>query len=310
MIEVVTLSTRAAWLKARQRDVTASVVGCLFGAHEFVSEYELFCIKAGLVPRGDEESPAMRRGRLLEPVAGAMLAEDYPAWKITHNAETRYFRDPAARLGATPDFMVDAPGRGLGVIQTKSVEASVYRRKWFADGEENPEPPFWIVLQTILEAHLTGAQWAAVAPLVIGHGIELPLIEIDLTHMPGVVAAMQERAAAFWDRVERKDPPPVDYARDAALIDRLYQIGDQREEVDLTGDAEVVGLAQQARELREAAKAKEAWAVTCEAAIKAKMGTAEVAHIAGGRTITWKTQKRRGPDGRWITARPLRLPRL
>jgi hypothetical protein len=157
---------------------------------------------------------------------------------------------------------------------------------------------------------LTGAEWAAVCPLVVGFGLEAPVIEIPTEHLSGVIDAMAERAAEFWQMVAEDREPPFDFQRDAALIDRIYAVGDAREEVDLTGDPDVVDLAKQARELREAAKAKEAWAASCEAAIKAKMGKAEVAHIAGGRTITWKTQTRRSPDGRVITVRPLRLPKL
>lgn len=310
VIEVIQPKDRAAWLNARGKDVTASVVGALFGAHDFVTPYELWAIKTGRVKQQDIETDAMRRGRLLEPVAVQIIREERPGWIIQHNAaENTYFRDPTRRIGATPDVIAQCPERGKGVVQIKSVEAGVYRRKWL-DEECNPEAPLWIALQAMQEAHLTGAQWAAVMPLVIGFGIEAPLIDIPLDNAPGVIAAITERVAEFWQMVAEDREPQIDYARDGALIDRLYALGDPREEVDLTATPHLVEDIQRRAELRREIVAREAEVAGIETRIKALMGSAEVAHLPGGRTATWKTQKRRGPDGRWITARPLRLPTL
>lgn len=310
MIEVIQPRDRNAWLRARGQDITASVVGALFGVHDFVTPYELWATKTGRLPRQDDETDAMRRGRLLEPVAVQILREERPGWKIHHNAaENTYYRDRDRRIGATPDVIAECPQRGRGIVQIKSVEAGIYRRKWVGD-DGNPEAPLWIALQATQEAFLTGAQWAAVCPLVIGFGIEAPLIDIPLDNMPGVIEAITERAADFWAMVREDREPPVDYERDAALIDRLYAIGDPREEVDLTGSPRVTELVEIIRSARAEADRLLAAVEAAGAEIKAAMGTAEVAHISGGRTITWKTQKRRGPDGRWITARPLRLPKV
>lgn len=310
VIEVITPKDRAAWLRARGKDVTASTVAALFDCHPFISLLELWAAKTGRLPREDQETDAMRRGRLLEPVAVQILREDHPDWQIEYSTEAQiYYRDPALRLGATPDVIANCPRRGKGVVQIKSVEASTYRRKWL-DEEGTPEAPLWIALQASLEAHLTGAKWAAVMPLVIGFGIEAPIIDVPTDHLAGVIEAMAERAADFWDMVRENREPPIDYARDGDLIDRMYRIGDPREEVDLTAAPHIIEDIQRRAELRSEIVAREAEVAGIETRIKALMGSAEVAHLAGGRTATWKTQKRRGPDGRWITARPLRLPTL
>lgn len=310
-IEVLTPRDRAAWLKVRGKDVTASVVGCLFGAHEFVTPYELWARKTGRLPKDDRENDAMRRGRLLEPVAVQMLREDHPDWQIEYSTEAQtYFRDPAHRLGATPDVIVTCPRRGRGIVQIKSVDAGVFRRKWHPEGLDGAtEPPFWIVLQSVLEAWLTGGQWAAVAPLVIGHGIELPLIDVPLDHMDDVIRAMQERTAEFWQMVEEDREPQPDYERDAGLIDALYSWGDEREEVDLTQDAEVEELVGNVKAWRWHANDLMRDVEAAEAKIKARMGRAELAHIAGGRKITWRTIRKANPGGLPTTYRVLRLPK-
>lgn len=310
-IQIITPKDRQAWLRARGRDITASTVGALFGEHEFLTAFELWARKTGRITQADDETPAMRRGRLLEPVAVQILREERPEWQIAHNAaENVYYRDPAHRLGATPDVIVEAPGKGRGVVQIKSVEAGAYRRKWHPEGmDAPPEVPFWIALQATLEAWLTGAEWAAVAPLVIGYGLDMPLIEIPLDHMDGVIAAMQERAAEFWQMVEEGREPTPDFARDGAMIESLYAVGDAREEVDFTGSAELnaaIGFAQVARDNVRTWTAK---VEQYETQIKAAMGTAEVAHIMGGRRVTWKTYSRPNPGGVPSTYRVLRLPK-
>lgn len=310
VIEVITPKDDRAWHKARGQDVTASVVGALFGVHDFVTPYELWAIKTGRDRRQDGETGAMRRGRVLEPVAVQLIREDHPDWQVEYSTEAQvYYRDPERRLGATPDVIVHCPRRGKGVVQIKSVEAGVYRRKWL-DDEGEPDAPLWIALQALLEAYLTGAEWAAVCPLVVGFDVEAPVIEVPTNRLGAIIDAMTEKAAEFWQMVEEDREPPIDYGRDAALINRLYAIGDPCEEVDLTAVPHLIEAIQNRATIRRSMAALEAEATGIETYIKSLMGSAEVAHIAGGRTITWKTQKRRGPDGRWITARPLRLPQV
>ena len=308
MSEVVVIRPRdrAAWLAARNRDLTASVIGALFGEHEFTTIYQLWALKTGRDQRDDEETPAIQRGRLLESVAVQLLREQFPKWKIAHNAaENVYYREPVNRLGATPDVIVDAPGRGKGVVQIKSVEASTFRRKWL-DEDGNVEAPLWIALQTTLEAHLTGAQWGAVAPLVVSHGLDMPLVDVPL--LPGVVAAMEERAREFWQMVHDGCEPEPDYSRDAALIERLYSQGDASHEVDLTADNRVPAIIAERRERIVERDAAQDRINEIDAEIKSKMGHAHVAHVAGGRKITWRPQARAGFFVEPKTTRALRYP--
>lgn len=291
-IERLTPKNRAAWHALRQQDITASVVGALFGEHEFLTPFELWATKTGRLATDSLETPAMQRGRLLEPVAVQLIRERYPAWTLEHNAaDNTYFRDPAARLGGTPDLIVsDAPGRGRGVIQIKSVEASVYRRKWLTEGE--PEPPLWIALQAAVEAYLTGAQWAAVAPLVVGHGLEMPLIDIDIPD--GLIAAIKQRVADFWTMVAEGREPVANPARDGAVIDRLFAHGDAKAEVDLSSNNRIRELIDTRETAQRAAKDHQATVAQIDAEVKLMMGNATVAHIGDGRRITWETRHHAG----------------
>lgn len=307
MIEKIKITNEAQWHTLRGQDVTASVVGALFDCHEFETRFGLWARKTGRLTADPAETQAMRRGRHMEVVGVNILREEHPKMKIIHNAaDGHYFRDPEARIGATPDTIVRCPKRGPGTIQIKSVEASVFRRKW-VDEEGIIEPPLWIALQAAVEAYLTGARWAAVAPVVCSHEVFVPLVEVEL--VDGVIDAVKSRAAEFWQMIKDGREPEPEYTRDGDVLDRMYPHGDDEIEIDLTSDnripqllAERQGFLDQSRECKAALDA-------IAAEVKAKMGDATVAHIGEGRRITWRKERREGhfvPGG---IVRPLRFPK-
>jgi predicted phage-related endonuclease len=279
MIARIPIENREQWLALRQRDITASVAGALLGVHDYITPYGLYALKSGLIAEDPEESPQMRRGRLLEPVAIQMLRENNPSW-IDVEPPLAYYRDEAARLGATPDVLAFDGARGRGVVQIKSVEGSIFRRKWTDDTGEI-SPPLAPVVQANVEAHLTGAEWAAVAALVVGFGIDLHLIEIPIHRR--LIDRIKAEVAAFWDRIERRDPYPPDYARDGWLIAKLYSETERGTTIDLTSDNALPGLAAEDAHLAEEVKERTARRAAIKSEIIAKIGDAETALFQGGR---------------------------
>jgi hypothetical protein len=306
MIERHRPRNNAAWHRLRGRDVTASVAGALIGAHEFTTRFELWALKSGRILADPDETPAIRRGRLLEPVAVQLLREDRPTWQITHNsgAGMTYFRDAEFRIGGTPDVIAYDESRGQGVVQIKSVERSTFKRKWLGENDL-PEPPLWIAVQAILEAYLTGSEWAAVAPLVVGHGIDLPIIDIPL--IPGVVDRIKEESLEFWRMVDEGEEPPVDFSRDGDAIDSVYAL-DQGEEIDLSRSDRIDELVGTRWMARDRIKSGEEALAAIDTEIKALMKGARIAYLKGGARITWKSQRRIGPDGKSGSFRVLRVP--
>lgn len=289
-VEIIPCADDALWRAARARDVTASVAGALLGVHEWETPLSLFHAKLGDATDGEETEP-MRRGRLLEPVAVQVLRERHPQWMIRHNSGPGrvYYRDPLTRMGATPDIIADCPQRGAGVIQIKSVESSVFNRKWKVDGEV--EPPTWIAVQAIVEAALTGAQWVAVAPIVVGHGVDVP--EIDIPIHFGVMAKLRRAVEEFWERIERDEPYPPDYARDGELIADIYA-DDNGNEIDLSDNARIVEIMCARDEL------KKREADGADAAKQRKVYDAEIIHLLGN------AARGRLADGRLIEAKTIR----
>lgn len=283
MIERIKIEDREQWLALRKQDVTASVVGALFGAHQYETAYGLFAEKSGLeVPEFD--TSVLRRGRLLEGAVAIAVEEDFPQWRV--KKATEYFRDPAARIGATPDFFVDGDPRGLGIIQAKTVAPAAYKKHWAED-----KPPFWITLQAATEMMLTGAPWGAVAALIVDpYRLECKVFEIP--KHPGAEARIREAVSQFWDDVAEGREPKPDFARDAELIASLWPAATPTKTIDLTGDNLLPVLLAERADLKARAKADDARIKEIEAEIKFKMGDAEIATIDGFH-ISFKNQHRK-----------------
>jgi hypothetical protein len=288
-VERIQIQSRDQWLAARKQDVTASTAAGLLGLHPYVTPYALHQFKSGAIADDTDETQPMRRGRLLEPVAVQMIREDYPDIKLDDYPVGYYYRDPEHRIGATPDLLAtDAKGR-LGVVQIKNCEPSIFRRDWRGENG-GVDPPLWIVVQALIEAYLTGAEWAAVAPMRVSFGVEIELIPIPLH--AGIIDRIKYEVAEFWERVERGTPPDPDYGKDGALIAKLFP-KDDGSEIDLSADnmaPQLVADLERARADKKDAETREKIAKT---GINEKMGPARFARLADGRRISNSTIDRK-----------------
>jgi predicted phage-related endonuclease len=292
-VECFPVGSREDWLKRRESDVTASAIGTLLGVHEYVTEFQLWALKSGEIKEDPEATPAMERGTLLEPVAAELIRRRHPDWQITYPVGL-YYREPASRIGATPDvFAVDPKREGFGNLQVKNVEPGIFRQKW-QQPDGTIEPPLWIVIQSLTEAALTGASWAMVGALTVGHGLDLHLIEIPVHDK--IMGRLRKASLAFWKRVAEKDPPPVNFEKDADTIKALYPIADEGVTIDLSGNnrlPELVAMREslQSREADGNSATKER--KTIDAEILSFLGSAAYGRLADGRLIEAKTIRRK-----------------
>lgn len=283
MIEKIAIEDRDQWLGLRNQDVTASIAGALLGVHPYSTAYGLYLLKKGLIAEDPEETGPMRRGRLLEPVAVQMLREDRPNWIIEEYPIGYYFRDPATRIGATPDVFATNEHGKPGIVQLKSVEPSIFRRDWKTESGM-VEPPLWIVVQAILECYLTGREWAAVAPLVVGFGLELPIVDIPIH--AGIFERIKLEVDQFWKRIESGENYPPDWNRDGQLIAQVFH--ETGEVISLESDNLLPALLDERQELSQQSSANKKRLDAIKAELLAKMNGASEARVAGGRTIKVK----------------------
>ena len=134
--------------------------------------------------------------------------EHYTRWRVPARSHIKAWRDTG--------FFVFDPSRGRGVLQFKTTNPDTFEKEW-GGGEFIPE---WIIDQTLTEALLSEAEFAAVAVWVVEryeenvHIIDLP---IDPARQARIVAAV----AKFCDDVEHGREPQPDFEKDAAVIAAL-----------------------------------------------------------------------------------------
>ncbi len=304
---------RAAWLRMRQADVTASAIAALIGAHPYLTALGLYALKTGATADAEVEPvvtetsislPPMLRGTVLEQVAPTMIRMFCPGWAVEPCGW--YYRAEADRIGATPDFVaIDPNSDGFGIIQVKTCDGLTFKRTWCPEGGP-PEPPLFIALQAIVEAVLTGAAWAAVGVMVTGSNLTLHLLRVPL-HRPAM-DRLRAEAARFWRAVDAGEAPPADYGRDGALLASLHA-QDDGTTVDLSGDNRLPAL--QSLDARLAAIGKRV--ADKRAAIKAelldKMGPATTATAGGVVVATAKTVHRREYVAKASSYRDVRFKR-
>jgi YqaJ-like viral recombinase domain len=291
MIEKIPIGNDAHWHGLRQHDVTASTAAALLGVHPYMTPLGLWLLKSGRDTTDPEETPPMRRGRLLEPVAVELLREEYPSWKWKFSSYPHgyYYRDESCRIGATPDLVVEDESGRQGVIQIKTIEPWIFKRNWRDDESENVAPPLWVAVQAILEAYLTGSDWAAVMAMRVSHGLEYSLVPVPVH--TGIIDRLKGEVAAFWVSVANDKAPDPDHNRDLALLERLFTNNETI--ADLTADNELVALADERATVTEARKAADVRLAAIKAELLAKLGGAGAGRIADGRLITAKRVNRK-----------------
>lgn len=286
MIERRTITDRNEWLTWRRQDVTASVVGALFGVHPYTTSLRLYAEKRG-VEFPDVDNKIVRRGRWLEPAVATAVEEERPQWQL--RAPKVYLRDPDLRLGCTPDYFINGDPRGLGVLQCKSVAPSVFARDWLGGSEI----PFWITLQTLTEMMLTDAAFGVVAALLVdAHAMDVAILDV-----PRHPASEEKIAAAvrdFWQQVANGVEPDPDFARDAEVIKLMVPRETSGKQIDLSGDNRLPAMLDERAALMSQIAQADDRRAEIETEIKHLMGDAELGNGLADWRITFKTQKRAG----------------
>lgn len=290
-IEVITPSSREEWLALRRETLGASEVPVLLGVGQWSTPYALYCLKKGLLPADAEETPAQRRGRLLEDDALTILQEERPDWTVIPNTIPggKFFRDMTRKMSCTPDAFVAAPGRPHGVAQVKSVQRSVFSRQWKAE-DGSIEPPLHVAVQALQDARLTGSEWACVVALVVDYGIDAHVIDIPLH--AGLITRIEQEVSFFWRSIESGHPPAADYSRDGAVIAALYPPEHDLPPIDLSTDNRLPDIVAEREELMARTRVDEKRKKEIDAEITEKLAGHSIGVLADGTKILRTMQER------------------
>ncbi|MER9961681.1 YqaJ viral recombinase family protein [Mesorhizobium sp. M0045] len=305
-VQILYPSDREQWLKFRQQDVTASVAAAVLGAHPYTTPYGLWAEKTGRVSGDVDETEAMERGNLLEPVAVAMVNKREPDWRVFYANDRAYYRDPDLRIGATPDAFVEIPGRpGRGNMQIKTASEAAFRDFWQDSDTGDIVPPTWIAVQAITEAKLTGCDYAIVAVVVVTWRGNLRLHLVDIPLHEKLWRRLTVAVDHFWSIVEDGSEPDIDWKRDGAAVLEVYSNSflDRR---DLSAERDLDVLVGKYKSLKEAEAQAKREADVLKPQIIYALGNSEAGFTAGWE-ITARTQDRAAYEVRASTMRPLRI---
>lgn len=299
MIERYPATDRDAWLAMRRYDLTASDVAAALGRDPFKSALQLYAEKTGEIS-AQADNKMMRRGRWLESAVIAAVSDEYPEFGTITQPKV-YLRDPALRLGATPDAIAGIDG-GLVNIQCKVVSKPAYERDW------QEGPPFAYVAQTATEGMLMDASRSIIAALVIDtYSAELFLH--DVPRHEGAEERIRFIARDFWENIGTGQRPVIDYSRDIEIIEKLYPVSKEKPVIDLTGDNRLAELLPQRERAKQIIKIEQKLVEEIDTEIKAKLGHSELGTLPGWK-LSWKTQTRKETVIPASTFRVLRVTNL
>lgn len=222
--ETIAFTTREVWLHERSKDLTSTEIAALFGCSPWITAYELWHYKAGILTPEFEETERMRWGKRLEHPIALGLCEDN-GWTCRPN--TDYMRIPKLRLGASFDFRLSRPSRKPCNLETKNVDAQAYREGWQVSYSEDDdgnieqsdiEAPPHMELQFQQQMLINGDSEIVLGALVGGNTGKIIEREADRDVHLEIIDA----AAEFWASVKENRPPDPDFRRDSDTIRRLH----------------------------------------------------------------------------------------
>lgn len=269
------------WLETRKLGIGGSDAAAACDRGEFKSAFEVYLDKVGEHPDGLSipDNRAMKWGRLLED---AVAEENAARMGTTHVKPSWLFQHRELDwMLANPDRIAIDPTRpDPGIVEIKTCSAWMADR-WGEDGSDSPAT--YALFQAVHYMAVLDVHWADIGVLIAGQDDRHYRIERDDELVDMIIAYETD----FWDRVERRDPPPPDGTwGDKDLLQRMFEAVHDKEM--LVGE-EAVELSQQYDQFRKIEKEAEKEKERCGNALRLLMGDSEIGVDVNNRVIcTWK----------------------
>ena len=311
--------TRPDWLALRQKDVTASEIGCLFGDLRYLTPLALYHRK--LLGEADNPNAMMIRGRVMEPAAARLVETEMPELRYVPatglgllTREDSYLRlrtdDALIKIGATKDYQIRVSAGALGQafsrlgvampedwrgdperilalsLELKTVAEGAYMAHW------RMGPPRQYVLQALTQAMLGGDDGAILAAMVVTPSLSLRLLLYPIPRNFDAELGLVDRARSFWEDFSAQRVPDVQ-AKDNKIVGDVYPAVEGRV-VDLSEEPEWQELAAQRESDRKLIASLTTTVEGAEARLKQRMGSAQEAIIPGW-VCTWRQNKKARP---------------
>jgi putative phage-type endonuclease len=192
--------SNADWLGLRKTYIGGSDVGAVMGLSDYGSELTVYLQKKGLVDNRSE-SPAMRRGKILEPVIRQITQETFPETEIAAVPYVLLSKEEKFR-GANLDGVILTPDNGITIEGIKLHGLGGHEIKSSKTGFGADEVPDSYFAQVQHYMDVAGLTWFLLSVFII---------ETDEVHHypilknPEFIKDMRTRESDFWNNYYATD---------------------------------------------------------------------------------------------------------
>jgi putative phage-type endonuclease len=256
----------------RQKYLGGSDIAAILGISPWRTPLDVYLDKVeGKRPEDPSKAQIFRRGARMEPYILDLLAEEHGI-EIVQRGQR--YRDK------THDFIaaeIDAEAASGENIEAKSANQFAAKH-WGAEWTD--DIPVYYTAQGMHGMMVTGAP-ATIFPVLIGSDdFRVYRVERD----EETITAIRAKEVEFWDRIQRRDPPPATAVSD---IERLFA-RDYGTAVEASSElAQVVGTL---KRLKKELKMLESDADDAAEQIKLFMAEHATLMFGGKPLCTWKSQ--------------------
>jgi len=221
-------------LTERHKWMGASESAALFGASPFNTAFELWQYKAGIIqPDSLDDVERIQAGQFLEPSIGkwASFKWDWPINNVTGYTQHAHIK----QMGASLDFETTDT---RDAVEIKNVDYIRFRDgDWVSEGDTIYDCPLHYLIQ--VQHQLACSPHAECGWLVVCiSGNQLKRMRIDRS--PEMIDAIEGEVNQFWESIREGNPPPPDFSRDTAVLNKLF--GGKEAVQDLSHDTDAANV--------------------------------------------------------------------
>ena len=264
--------------EARKSGLGSSDMPAVLGVSPWVRPEDLFEIKKGRRPE-PEESPAMKRGKVLEAVAAELYQErtGRKLWRSNQTIRHRNYNWMLAHL----DRRIVGEDKGVGALEIKCPGLRTFA-KCRREGL-----PYYYLVQLQHQMDVAGYDWGAFAVF----NAELwEMIYFDVPRDQELIDLIHEKGAEFWNLVQTEEFYPADWSGPLADA-KPVEIPDAKQKVITIESAEWAAAIERLRDAKEILTEAQALEKEAQAEIMKMMEASGAAAAEGaGARIYWIPQ--------------------
>ena len=264
--------------EARKSGLGSSDMPAVLGVSPWVRPEDLFEIKKGRRPE-PEESPAMKRGKVLEAVAAELYQErtGRKLWRSNQTIRHRNYNWMLAHL----DRRIVGEDKGVGALEIKCPGLRTFA-KCRREGL-----PYYYLVQLQHQMDVAGYEWGAFA---VFNSELWEMIYFDVPRDQELIDLIHEKGAEFWNLVQTEEFYPADWSGPLAEP-KPVEIPDMKAQVVTIESAEWAEAVAKLRDAREILAEAEALEKEAQEDIKKLMEAVNAAAAEGaGARIYWTPQ--------------------